>query len=75
MKTLQIRNVPDDLHKRLKVRAAQAGISLSELALTELRRSAAQPTLQELLDRIAALPPVTLDPPAADAIRHERDSR
>ena len=44
-KMIQIRNVPDALHRRLKARAAEAGMSLSDYLLAELRRSAERPTL------------------------------
>ena len=75
MKPLQIRSVPDDLHCTLKARAAEAGMSLSEYVLAELRRSAALPTREEILARIAARPPVRLLRSAADAVRDERDTR
>jgi plasmid stability protein len=75
MKPLQIRNVPDELHRTLKARAALAGMSLSEYALGELRRAAERPTRQEVLDRIAARPPVRLRRSAAEAVRDERDER
>lgn len=75
MKVLQVRNVPDHVHRTLKARAAMAGTSLSELALAELRRAAERPTRQELLARIAARPPAVPDPPPADAVRSERDGR
>ena len=52
MKTLQIRHVPDDVHRRLKARAAEEGMSLSELALAELRRSLDKPTRRELFERL-----------------------
>jgi plasmid stability protein len=73
MKTLQVRNVPDDVHRRLKVRAAEQGRSLSELVLEELRRSLERPTRQDLLDRIAAREPFEVD--SAAAVRAERDAR
>ena len=73
MKTLQVRNVPDDVHRRLKVRAAEEGRSLSELVLEELRRSLERPTRQDLLDRIAAREPFEVD--SAEAVRAERDAR
>lgn len=73
MKTLQVRNVPDDVHRRLKVRAAEQGRSLSELVLEELRRSLERPTRQDLLDRIAAREPFEAD--SAAAVRAERDAR
>lgn len=73
MKTLQIRNVPDEVHRRLKVRAAEEGRSLSDLALDELRRSLDRPTRRELLDRIATREPFEVD--SAAAVRAERDAR
>lgn len=52
MTALQIRSVPDDLHRRLKARAAQRGQSLSEYAIEILRRAADTPTVEELTERI-----------------------
>ena len=75
MKTIQIRNVPDDLHRILKVRAAKEGVSLSDLALTELRRAAERPNRDELLDRIAARRIRHLRPEPTAAVRAERDGR
>jgi len=75
MKHLQVRNVPDDLHRTLKVRAAQAGMSLSEYVLAELRRTATRPTRQEILARIAARPTRRVRPRPGDAVRAERDRR
>jgi plasmid stability protein len=74
-KMIQIRNVPDGLHRRLKARAALEGRSLSDYLLEELRRMAERPTLEELRQRIAAREPVRLDEPAAEAVRAERDAR
>jgi len=73
MKTLQVRNVPDDVHRRLKVRAAEEGRSLSDLVLEELRRSLDRPTRRELLDRIAGRDQFEAD--SAAAVRAERDAR
>lgn len=75
MKTLQIRNVPEDVHRRLKARAALEGRSLSELALSELRRALERPTRRELLERVQAREAVAVSQPAADAVRAERDAR
>lgn len=73
MKTVQIRNVPDALHRRLKVRAAQEGRSMSDLVLDEIRRSLDRPTRSELLERIAQRDPVEID--SAAEVRAERDAR
>jgi plasmid stability protein len=75
MKLLQIRNVPDDVHRTLKARAAMAGMSLSEYALAELRRAAERPTRDEVLAKIASRPHVRLRRPPASAVRAERDAR
>jgi plasmid stability protein len=70
---IQIRNVPDDLHRLLKSRAALVGLSLSEYLLREIRQIAERPTLDELRARLRSLPEVTLSPSPAEIIRAERD--
>lgn len=72
---IQVRNVPDRVHRTLKVRAAQEGVSLSDFILVELKRLADRPTMKELLERIARLEPVTLTESAASAVRAEREAR
>jgi plasmid stability protein len=73
-KMIQIRNVPEALHRRLKSRAAVAGRSLSDYLLAEIERVASLPTREEMLERIHRRSRVTLTVPAADVIRRERDS-
>jgi len=73
-KMVQIRNVPDALHRKLKVRAASAGQTLSDYLLAELDRLAARPTREEMLTRIHGRKRVTLKTSAAAVIREERDS-
>jgi plasmid stability protein len=70
---IQIRNVPDDVHRSAKARAALEGLSLSEFALRALHDAVARPTLAEIGARIAALPSVELHPSAAALVREERD--
>jgi plasmid stability protein len=72
---IQIRNVPGELHRRLKARAAVAGMSLSDYLLHEIRRVAERPTPEELRARLERRPAVTPAVPPAQAIRAERDSR
>lgn len=74
-KNLQIRNVPEDLHRRLKIRAAQQGRSMSELILEQLERSLERPTHEELLDRIADRGSVETTTPIVDLIREARAER
>ena len=56
---IQIRNVPDDIHRTLKARAAKAGMSLSDYLLAQIRETAERPTLEEMFERIKRWPPVT----------------
>jgi len=74
-KMLQIRNMPDDLHRQLKARSALAGMSMSDYVLREVRRSLTRPTREEVFARIAELPPIDLDPPSAEVLRDERRRR
>ena len=74
-KMVQIRSVPDALHRQLKVRAARSGLSLSDYLLRELKAIAAKPTSDELLARIAARGSTSPRTPVADAVRAEREAR
>ena len=73
-KMIQIRNVPDSLHRKLKSRAAVAGLTLSDYLRMEIERIAALPTRDEMLERIHKRSRVTLTVPAAEIIRRERES-
>jgi plasmid stability protein len=75
MTMIQIRNVPETLHRKLKSRAALAGMSLSDYLLAELRRMAERLTPEELRQRLAQRPPTNPQPPPEEAVRAERDTR
>ena len=75
MTMIQIRNVPEGLHREFKARAARAGMTLSDYLLNEMRQAAERPTLEEMRVRLANRPPVELSISAADAVREERDRR
>ena len=72
--SIQIRNVPDDLHTSLKARAAREGRTLSDLILSELPRIADKPTPEDVMARIRGRSPVG-GPPASERIAAERDQR
>lgn len=74
-KMIQVRNVPDALHRKLKSRAALEGMSLSDYVLREMEHLAERPTMKELADRIARLPRVEYQLSPAEIIREERDRR
>ena len=71
-KMIQVRNVPDELHRALKVRAAEQGLSLSDYILRELESTAAQPTIPEFLDWLREQPKTDIDFDAAAYIRERR---
>ena len=72
---IQIRNVPDEIHRKAKARAALSGLTLSDFALQALERELRRPTASELAARIRALEPVPESPPGAALVREERDRR
>jgi len=74
-KMIQIRNVPDELHRRMKSRAALLGMSLSDYLLSEIRRAALRPTIEELRARLASRRSVEPSLSPADAVRRERNGR
>jgi plasmid stability protein len=72
-KMVQIRNVPDALHRKLRARALDSGRTLSDYLLAELERLARRPTRDEMLARLHKRARVTLKTPAAAVIREERE--
>lgn len=74
-KMIQVRNVPEVLHREAKARAAQAGMSLSEYLLRELEQILAVPPVEEVLARIAGRDRLELSESPAQAVRSERELR
>lgn len=72
---IQIRNVPETLHRQLKVRAAMEGVSMSRFVLREIERALERPSRRDLLEAIRAQPEIELDPPPAEILREEREQR
>jgi plasmid stability protein len=73
-KMIQLRNVPDALHRTLKARAAMAGMSLSNYLLAEIRKIAERPTLAEFRERLHQRTPVAAQIDTALLVREERES-
>ena len=72
MKMIQVRNVPDEIHRELKVRAARQGVSLSDYVLALARRDVQRPTMGDWLAGVRAQPPLQTDITSADIIRERR---
>lgn len=75
MSNVQIRNVPEDLHRKLRARAALEGTTVSDLLLRELRRFLDRPSKQEVLARISNRDSVSTAESSADAVRAGRPHR
>lgn len=76
MGSIQIKNAPDELHDRVRARAAERSMTVRDYVLDALRRDLARPTLDAWLDRVHAAGPADLDPgEAADAVQAGRDER
>ena len=74
-KMIQIRHVPDTLHRRLKVRAVEAGMTLSDYLKDELERMSTRPTLSQITSRLKALEPMQLDESVVEVLRDARARR
>jgi antitoxin FitA len=74
-KMIQLRNVPDSLHRILKARAAMAGMSLSDYLVTEIKELAERPTLAEFRERLHKRTPVSLELDTVRLLREEREAR
>lgn len=74
-KMIQVRHVPEDVHRELKIRAARAGMSLSDYLREEITRIARRPTLDEVLERIDSREPPRRAVDSVSAVRAERDAR
>jgi hypothetical protein len=73
-KMIQIRNVPDEWHRTLKVRAAKAIMTLSDYLLSEIKKAVEEPTMCEWLKRVRSREPVELDEPPDVTTRRFRDA-
>ena len=74
-KMIQLRNVPDSLHRQLKARAAMAGLSLSDFLIREARKIAEQPTPEEMAERLRQREPYHGKVSPTQVLREERDAR
>jgi hypothetical protein len=74
-KMIQLRNVPDTLHRQLKSRAALAGMALSDYLIREVRKIAAYPSPEEMRERLFHRDPYRGKTSPTELVRAERDAR
>ena len=72
-KMIQLRNVPENLHRKLKSRAALEGLSLSDYLVGEIRRVAERPTITEMMERLHGRTPISPSVLPKAAVREDRD--
>jgi antitoxin FitA len=75
MKMIQVRNVPDGVHRELKARAARRGVTLTDYVLDLIESDLARPTLEEALERISRLPRPRAAIRGAELVREAREER
>ncbi len=71
---IQIRGVPEQVHRQLKAQAALSGQSLNEFLLARMEEMTSKPTIPELIEQIRELEPYTGPPIGAELVREDRDS-
>ncbi len=71
---IQVRNVPEQMHRTLKARAAREGLSLSDYIKRELERAVERPAMREWLERIGQAKPISARRSAAQILRESRDA-
>jgi hypothetical protein len=74
-KMIQVRDVPDRLHRELVRRAKAQGMTLTDYIESILEREVSRPPADEVFERIRGRAPVALRGPAADLVRRERAAR
>lgn len=74
-KMLQIRNIPAETHRRLKMRAAEEGMSMSDYVMREVSHALEVPTRREVIERLRAMPRRHLRPSPTVIVRKARDSQ
>lgn len=74
-KMIQVRNVPERLHRELKRRAKRRGQTLTDYIKALLEREVERPPIEEVLERIEGRTPVRLPKPVAEYLREERGER
>lgn len=70
---LQIKDVPQDVHRTLKARAALAGVSLTEYARATLEQAARRPSREELVAELSTIEPVETGESASEALSRVRE--
>jgi antitoxin FitA len=74
-KHVQIRNLPESKHRKLKARAAEQGMTITDYVKRLLERDLERPSMNELVARAKKLSQVNIGSSSVDYVREDRDTR
>jgi antitoxin FitA len=74
-KMIQVRNLSPELHKKVKIRVAEEGMTITDWVESLIVREVSKPSMKDIYARLRARKPINLNPSAADMIREDRDNR
>jgi antitoxin FitA len=74
-KMIQVRNLNPELHKKVKIRATEEGLTITDWVENLIEREVARPSMKDIYARLRAREPMNLSPSAAEMIREDRDNR
>ena len=74
-KMIQVRNLTPELHKKVKIRVAEEGMTITDWVESLIVREVSKPSMKDIYARLRAKKPIDLKPSAAEMIREDRDIR
>jgi antitoxin FitA len=74
-KMIQVRNLNPELHKKVKIRATEEGLTITDWVENLIEREVARPSMKDVYARLRTRKPMNLNPSAAEMIREDRDNR
>jgi antitoxin FitA len=74
-KMIQVRNLNPELHKKVKIRATEEGLTITDWVENLIEREVARPSMKDIYARLRTREPMNLSPSAAEMIREDRDNR
>ena len=74
-KMIQVRNLKPDLHRKVKIRAIEEGLTMTDWVAKLIEREIERPSMKEVFARLRSRKPIHLKPSAAEMVREDRDNR
>jgi antitoxin FitA len=74
-KMIQVRNLTPDLHKKVKIRAIEEGLTITDWVENLIIREVERPSMKDIFAVLKSRKPMHLNPTAVEMVREDRDSR